>query len=207
MQDIEDLYRSGGGSEENAIECQGSKVDVTRRYDTNVAVRLKEMALIPSKAFSLDGTEDNCAVATRTVPEGTKIRYEDRTFRISHTVLEGHRFCIRDVKQDEQLLSWGMPFAVATETIAPGTYLCNDRIVKALRGRGITYALPETSNFQDILPSYDVENAIVAENQIDMLPEGKRGHFRGFRRGGDRGVGTRTFRSLSFTTLDGVSRR
>lgn len=181
MEDIEDLM----------IPSTRRRRETEKAFPAGEPIRLEDVALIPSTAFSLDNKEDNCAVATRRIERNTHIVFGNTaSFRLSHTVLEGHRFAIKQVKKGEKLLSWGMPFAITTQPISPGTYICNDRIVSALRGRGITYALPE-ANFRDILPEFSLSDAKIAESQIPMLPEKDRRFFHGYARGGNRGVGTR----------------
>ena len=76
-------------------------------------VPFDRLARIPS-----DG--DNVAITTRRVERGTEVGHEGRSYRLGHTILEGHRFALRDIGQGEALLSWGLPFGLATRDIAAG---------------------------------------------------------------------------------------
>ncbi len=72
------------------------------------------------------------------------------SFVISHQILEGHRFAIRNISVGEHLLSWGLTFGQATAPMVPGEYPANDRVLAALRARGLD-GLPEKSNFVDLI--------------------------------------------------------
>ena len=52
---------------------------------------------------------DNVAIAVDVIPEGTLVELLDgSTVRISHTVLEGHRFAVKLIRKDEGLYSWSI---------------------------------------------------------------------------------------------------
>ena len=114
---------------------------------------LKSVALLPSK-------DDNAAIATKIIQKGTKIRFEMKTiFEIDSKCLEGHRFCVRTIRKGEHITSWGMPFAVATKDLSPGSYLCNDRIAASLKSRGVMdFELP-TANFKDMIPKFSTNSS------------------------------------------------
>ncbi len=163
---------------------------------------------------------DNVAIATRRLEAGTRVSYEGSEFEIPHTVLEGHRFAVERIGEGEDLLSWGLPFGRALREIRPGDYACNEKILRVLRerfgvpsGRGededpegtsdqgrvrrgpreMELDLPDTPNFRDAeLESYvlDEESFRPAE-QVTLYDEPRT--FMGYRRGGDRGVGTRNY--------------
>ena len=63
---------------------------------------------------------DNVAIAIRRLEAGTLIRWQDTSFALDHTVLEGHRFAVQAIDQGQPLLSWELPFGVALTPIAPG---------------------------------------------------------------------------------------
>src|SRR3712207_7123372 len=73
--------------------------------------------------------------ATEKLQAGTEVERDGSRFRISHTVLEGHRFAVEPIAEGEDLLSWGLPFGQATKNIAPGDYACNEKILRVLRER------------------------------------------------------------------------
>ncbi len=163
---------------------------------------------------------DNVAIATRRLEAGTRVSYEGSEFEIPHTVLEGHRFAVERIGEGEDLLSWGLPFGRALREIRPGDYACNEKILRVLRerfgvpsGRGededpegisdqgrvrrgpreMELDLPDAPNFRDAeLESYvlDEESFRPAE-QVTLYDEPRT--FMGYRRGGDRGVGTRNY--------------
>ena len=168
----------------------------------------------------LPAAGDNVAIATRRLEAGTRVSYEGSKFEVPHTVLEGHRFAVERVPEGEALLSWGLPFGVATKDISPGDYACNEKILRVLRERfdlpsgrdegpeGTSdqgggrvrggyrkgaLDLPDGPNFRDAeLEPYvlDEENFRPAD-QVPLHEEPRT--FMGYRRGGGRGVGTRNY--------------
>ncbi len=102
---------------------------------------------------------DNVAIATRRLEAGTAFVYNDHPHRLSHTLLEGHRFAINPIAVGEPLLSWGLPFGKAVRPIAPGENLCNSGILEALRQRSIDFALPGEPNFEDRLEPHELDEA------------------------------------------------
>ena len=105
----------------------------------------------------LPALEDNVAIATRRVDAGAEINYNDRSFTISHTILEGHRFAIQAIPQGESLLSWGLPFGLAITDLSPGDYACNQKILDALAIRDIDFGLPSHPNFKDQIAPYTLD--------------------------------------------------
>ncbi|MEZ4618668.1 MAG: SAF domain-containing protein [Caldilineaceae bacterium] len=69
---------------------------------------------------------DNVAITTRRLEVGTTVIYQGTPLTLDQTILEGHRFAIQQIQPGEPLLSWELPFGVATKTIEPGTYVIND---------------------------------------------------------------------------------
>src|SRR6187401_3225198 len=92
---------------------------------------------------------DNVAIATRTLPAGTRFLIRQLVFELTHTVLEGHRFAIFRIRKGDSLLSWGLPFGLATRDIEPGEYICNEKILRALAERHVDFKLPTAPNFLD----------------------------------------------------------
>lgn len=137
--------------------------------------------------------DDNVAIATRRLDAGTTVTHEGQTFPIDYTILEGHRFAIRPIAPDEALLSWGLPFGYATAPIVPGSYVRNPKILKALVTRGLDFALPPDANFRDNpLEAYVLDEAnFQPAAQVPLYPDAAERTFPGYRRGADRGVGTR----------------
>jgi len=140
----------------------------------------------------LPDEQDNVAIATRRVEAGTEVEASGGIYSISHTVLEGHRFVVKPVAQGERLLSWGLPFGTALRDIAPGEYVCNAKILSALAERDIDFELPIAANFEDFLQVYELdETSFEAGQQLPSVEDAYT--FDGFKRPGNRGVGTRNF--------------
>ena len=135
---------------------------------------------------------DNVAIATRRLDAGTEVSDGDRTCRLSHTVLEGHRFVREPILAGAHLLSWGLPFGIALRPLVPGEYVCNEKILKALSERDIDFALPPEPNFTDTIETFELdERTFRPGEQVERVESGRT--FEGYRRDGGRGVGTRNF--------------
>ena len=133
---------------------------------------------------------DNVAIATRRLEAGIEFLYDDQIRSLPHTVLEGHRFAVDTIPEGSELRSWGLPFGIALNAIAPGDYLCNTGILEALKLRNPDFVLPEKANFEDYRKAYELnESEFRPGKQIPRLT--KPGSFQGFPRPGNRGVGTR----------------
>lgn len=148
-------------------------------------MRLEDCSRLPA-----DG--DNVAIAVRRIEAGTIVEHGGSRFEMAHTVMEGHRFVFEPIAKAQPLLSWGLPFGDATRDLAPGEYVCNERILKALSERDIDFALPGHANFVDRFEPCDLDpDAIVPGQQV--APVDLPGTFEGYLRDGRRGVGTRNF--------------
>ena len=147
----------------------------------------------------LPASDDNVAIATRRVDAGAKISYNSHSFTISHTILEGHRFAIQAIPEGEPLLSWGLPFGVAIADLHPGDYACNQKILDALAIRDIDFALPSHPNFKDQIAPYILdEDTFQPGAQVPRYNRDR--SFLGYKRDGDRGVGTRNYIVIMGTT-------
>ncbi len=137
--------------------------------------------------------DDNVAMATRRLEAGTRVSYRGSEFEISHTVLEGHRFAVEPVAEGEDLLSWDLRFGRAMRDIAPGDYACNEKILKALAERHVDFKLPPEPNFSDaeLEPYVLDEEGFRPGEQVPLRDEPRT--FMGYRRGPERGVGTRNY--------------
>jgi altronate dehydratase len=135
---------------------------------------------------------DNVAIATRTLPAGTRFLIRQLVFELTHTVLEGHRFGIFRIRKGEPLLSWGLPFGLATRDIEPGEYICNEKILRALADRHVDFKLPSAPNFLDYRLPFELDAAKFRPGQQVSAPA-PHPTFRGFRREDSRGAGTRNY--------------
>ncbi|MGC6488383.1 MAG: UxaA family hydrolase [Planctomycetota bacterium] len=135
---------------------------------------------------------DNVAIAVRRLEAGTELCFGERRFVIRHTVLEGHRFAFEPIQAGQPLLSWGLPFGDATRSIEAGEYACNQRILAALGGRDIDFALPGEANFTDRFDRFRLEGRDISSG-VQVAAVDAPGTFLGFGRPAPRGVGTRNF--------------
>ena len=133
---------------------------------------------------------DNVAIATRTLPAGTQIEHNGQTLTLDYTALEGHRFAVAPIPKGSALLSWELPFGLATRPIAPGEYMCNAEMLDALSVRALDFDLPAEPNFADHVQPYVLDAATFRPGAQIPNHEEER-HFEGYARTGGRGVGTR----------------
>ena len=82
---------------------------------------------------------DNCAIAVRDLPAGTVVQGNDGEYALSHTVLEGHRFAVRQIAEGEVLTSWGQRFGIALRDIKRGEYVINDGVQVELGRRPLDF--------------------------------------------------------------------
>jgi len=170
------------------------------------------------KAARVPEPGDNAAIAVERLEAGTRLRDDGGEITLAHTVLEGHRFAITAIPEGAALESWGLPFGRALRDIAAGEYACNAKILDVLRARhsvrlpgddepegthdqgggGVpggqdrrALDLPDEPNFEDAaLTAYTLdESAFRPAEPVPLHPEPRT--FRGYRRPGGRGVGTR----------------
>ncbi len=147
----------------------------------------------------LPAPDDNVAIATQTLDGGTHIRHNGQEFQLSHTILEGHRFAIQPISEAAPLLSWGLPFGFATRAIAPGDYVCNQKMIDSLSIRNLPFELPETPNFSDKIAPYVLNAAeFCPGKQLARYTDER--CFLGYHRPGGRGVGTRNYIVVMGTT-------
>ena len=138
----------------------------------------------------LAAAADNVAIAIRRIEAGTAVEIDGIPRRLSHTILEGHRFAVRPIEPGEPMLSWGMPFGVAVAAIAPGDAISNPSMIEALALRRLGVPLPTVPNFADnLVPFQLVESEIRPAPPVETVQEPRT--FLGYRRPGRRGIGTR----------------
>ena len=146
-------------------------------------VSFEEVARLPARG-------DNAAIAIRRLEGGTWIAFSGGEFRLSHTVLEGHRFAVVPIAVGDPLTSWGLPFGRATRGLLAGDYVCNETMLAALRSRHVGFAVPESPNFEDYFQPYELDEASFLS--ADQMPAyANPGTFQGYARSGERGAGTR----------------
>ena len=164
--------------------------------DRMTIVQFEDVARLP-----LPG--DNVAIASRRLEAGTQIGLDGSRFELDCTVMEGHRFATEPISRGERLLSWGLPFGVATTDITTGSYVCNEGMLQALEVRRLDFQLPGVFNFEDRIEPYelDIERFRPGEQVAQLVSESG---FRGYDRG-PRGVGTRNYILVVGTTSRAAS--
>jgi altronate dehydratase len=156
-------------------------------------------ALLFDSVARLPDAGDNVAIAVRRLEQGESIEFGGQIFSLAATILEGHRFAVKRIATNEPLLSWKMPFGFAIRDIEPGEYVCNEKILWALRQRRVDFELPAAPNFKDYYVPFRLdESAFRPGKRVERYSN--RLTFEGFRRPGNRGVGTRNFIAILGTT-------
>lgn len=133
---------------------------------------------------------DNVAIATELLEAGSKINYGGQSFDLDFTVLLGHRFTVESIAVGEPLLSWGLPFGVATKELSPGDYVCNTEMLTELKIRNLGIKFPKEPNFKNMVSPY-VLNEKLFKPGIQLSRHSQSLTFKGYRRSKLRGVGTR----------------
>lgn len=156
-------------------------------YETESAKEFSEVAVLPENG-------DNCAIARTPLSAGTTFKLPSgQVIRLAHTILEGHRFAVSNIAAGEHVKSWRLTFGIALRNIVPGEYMANDRVLKALRARGMT-DLPEQACFQDIIVPHTIdEAAFVPAEQVSETSENDKKTWLGYHRQAPRTVGTRNY--------------
>ncbi|MDE0502506.1 MAG: altronate hydrolase, partial [Candidatus Poribacteria bacterium] len=90
----------------------------------------------------LPAPSDNVAIAACRLEANSELDCNGESFKLSHTILEGHRFAINQIPVGEALLSWGLPFGFAISQIQPGDYVCNQKMIDSLSLRHLDFNLP-----------------------------------------------------------------
>ena len=75
---------------------------------------------------------DNCAIAVKNLQQGMRFLWRGASHRLSHSILEGHRFAIERIGEGQHLTSWSLPFGIAQRPLQPGDYCCNALMLKAI---------------------------------------------------------------------------
>src|SRR5581483_9135577 len=179
----------------------------SRRAGAQYPASMSAVAPLPfAAAARLPAPGDNVAIAIRRLDAGTSVALPDGPPRaLAHTVLEGHRFAVRPIARGERLTSWGLPFGTAVRDIAPGDYVSNKSILEALAVRQLAaVALPAEPNFTDHLVPFRLDEAAFRPAPA-VAPAPAPRTFRGYRRPGRRGVGTRNFIVVLGTTSQTAS--
>ena len=153
---------------------------------------LKEIGRLPDPG-------DNCAIAIRDLPVGTRVQQGDEQYALSHNILEGHRFAVRPIGNGETLTSWGQRFGIATRDIAAGEYVINEGVQIELNRRELDFELPAAPNFDNHIAPFEFDESSFLPAQPLPIYDHSR-FFEGYPRSGGRGVGTRNMIVVLGTT-------
>jgi altronate dehydratase len=152
----------------------------------------KRLVLQFEQAARLPAALDNAAIALKRLEAGSGILLRHIVYEISHTVLEGHRFAVERIETGRPLLSWGLPFGIATRPIEAGEYLCNAKILEVLKSRAVNAELPGKPNFTDYSLPFTLDEARLRTG-VQAAPQWQDQKMRGFRRPRNRGTGARNY--------------
>src|SRR5688500_10494151 len=98
---------------------------------------MSQAPLDPNLVSRLPAPGDNVAIAVRRLEAGTVLKFSHGLRALTHTVLEGHRFAVKNIAAGDALLSWGLSFGQALCNVAPGDYVCNQSMLDALSVRRV----------------------------------------------------------------------
>ena len=82
----------------------------TPRTTFQKASKSNESALFFEQIARLPLPGDNVAIAIRRLRQAARSITPVSSFRLSHTVMEGHRFAVKTIAEGEALLSWSCPW-------------------------------------------------------------------------------------------------
>ena len=68
-------------------------------------------------------SDDNVAVALAPLASGTIVTIGDLTLTLKEDIPQGHKFALRDIAKDEDLIKYGCPIGHATEAIGAGCWV------------------------------------------------------------------------------------
>ncbi len=148
------------------------------------------MSIAFQEVARLAGTKDNVGIALQQLEAGLQIATGDGVIVLRHSILEGHRFAIRPIAPHTSLLSWNLPFAIATRPIAAGDAVMNVKTLLELQSRDLAITLPPAANFRDHFERYEL-SADRHTAPPQPTPTTSDTTFMGYKRPAGRGVGTR----------------
>jgi altronate hydrolase len=67
--------------------------------------------------------QDNIAVATRSIPAGTELRFDGATLRLPGAVRMGHKFAVRTMREGDAVYKYGQIIGFASRFIYPGEHV------------------------------------------------------------------------------------
>ncbi|MFT5127567.1 MAG: altronate dehydratase [Rhodothermales bacterium] len=159
--------------------------DDSRTVSAMSSTPLEEIARIAAP-------DDNVGVAVHALPSGMPVSHAGSRFSLSRAIPLGHRFSLAAIPRGGPLLSWGLPFGIATEPIFPGDYLCPQGVIDFMRDRDADMDLPEHGNFEE--PEIRLDDHDIPFKLGEQVPAiHDAASFLGFARSANRGIGTRNY--------------
>ena len=92
--------------------------------------------------------KDNVAVALAPLSSGTAIELDGISLTLAEDIPQGHKFALKQIPEDGQVIKYGCPIGIAKEDILPGHWVHIHNIKTGL-GDLLTYTsiiLPQPSN-------------------------------------------------------------
>lgn len=100
------------------------------------------------KQYILIHQSDNVLVALTDLKQGTEISLKNQTFSLKNDIPQGHKFALKEIKNNENILKYGFPIGFATQNIKIGDHVHTHNIKTNLSGN-LTYSFNQTLNTLD----------------------------------------------------------
>ncbi len=68
-------------------------------------------------------SQDNVGIALRELQTGETVTAGERTIVIKETILKGHKFALKDIAENEDVIKYGFPIGHATDMIQTGEWV------------------------------------------------------------------------------------
>ena len=75
------------------------------------------------KTYLQINPKDNVAVALAPLSSGTAVELDGFSLTLNEDIPQGHKFALKDIKKDEQIIKYGCPIGFAKEDISTGSWL------------------------------------------------------------------------------------
>ncbi|MFX0028297.1 MAG: UxaA family hydrolase [Candidatus Hermodarchaeota archaeon] len=66
---------------------------------------------------------DNCATALEDIPQDASVELQDKTIKINHEIPLGHKFAIKKIEKDSNIIKYGEVIGISTENISEGDWI------------------------------------------------------------------------------------
>ncbi|BCJ95132.1 altronate hydrolase [Anaerocolumna cellulosilytica] len=97
---------------------------------------------------------DNVAVALQELKEGTVLELEDKKLVLNETIPAGHKFTLKPVAEQEQIVKYGFPIGFAVNAIPEGSWIHTHNI-KTTLGEILDYSYhPSYTNIKSTEKAY-----------------------------------------------------